>query len=503
MSTATPDHTPSPTSAETTSPQARAGAQDAPATPPTTSGTRPRSQRRSRARRSAFGSPRQLPSGRWQARYLDSDGTRRSAPRTFDTARAAEDWLATSRADLLRGNWHSPSVGAVPLETYAADYLAERVDLSDNTLSGYRRMLRLWLCADLTHPASKRRVNLGRLQLREITTASVREWHSAALAAARERAVARVEASDRHRRTRALHAAREWARENGYTVARTGRLPEAVLTAWREAGEPAAATLALPPTEPDRNAGHAQVAHAYAFLRSVLGTAHRDGLIPANPCTLKGASTIRSRERVPATPAEVAQIAEHMPERFAAAVPVAAYSGLRAGELFGLTRAHVDLSAGTVRVERALVEIRGESLRFGAPKTTSSLRTVHLPSPVTALLADHMAHHTAPGPDALIFGREDGSPLIAAQRTKMFREACAHVGRHDLRWHDLRHTGATLAAQAGASLRELQARIGHSTVNAAMRYQHATAERDRELADRLAAMIPATPEAPAVLRSVR
>lgn len=495
MSTATPDPTPAATSTEVT--------------PSTPQGSAPqparvrRAPRRSRARRAAFGSTRQLTSGRWQARYLDSDGTRRSAPRTFATAREAEDWLATSRADLLRGQWHSPSVGAVPLSTYAGDYLAERVDLSDNTLSGYRRMLRLWLCADLTHPASGRRVNLGRLQLREITAASVREWHSAALSTARERAVARTEASDRHRRTRALHAARVWARQHGYVVSRTGRLPEHVLTAWREAGEPAAATLAMPPTEPDRNAGHAQVAHAYALLRSILGTAHRDGLIPANPCTLRGASTIKSRERVPATPAEVAQIATHMPQRYAAAVPVAAYSGLRAGELFGLTRAHVNLSAGTLRVERALVEIRGESLRFGPPKTASSLRTVHLPSPVTALLAEHMAHHTAPGPDALIFAREDGRPLIAAERTRMFRDACAHIGRHDLRWHDLRHTGATLAAQAGASLRELQARLGHSTASAAMRYQHATAERDRELADRLAAMIPTDEQTPAVLRAVR
>ncbi|OAB87934.1 hypothetical protein AWH69_07905 [Janibacter melonis] len=491
MSTFTPRHTPS-TSTEATPSTAQ---DDAPKVR--------RAPRRSRARRASFGSTRQLASGRWQARYLDSDGTRRSAPRTFATARDAEDWLATSRADLLRGQWHSPSVGAVPLATYAGDYLAERVDLSDNTLSGYRRMLRLWLCADLIHPASGRRVNLGRLQLREITTASVREWHSAALATALARSVARTEASDRHRRSRALHAARVWAREHGHTVSTTGRLPEAVLSAWREAGEPAAATLALPPTEPERNEGHAQVAHAYSLLRSILGTAHRDGLIPANPCTLRGAGVIKSRERVPATPTEVARIAEHMPDRFAAAVIVAAYSGLRAGELFGLTRAHVDLSAGILRVERALVEIRGESLRFGPPKTASSLRTVHLPSPVTAVLAEHMAHHAAPGPDALIFAREDRRPVIAAERTKMFRDACSHVGRHDLRWHDLRHTGATIAAQNGASLRELQARLGHSTVSAAMRYQHATTERDRELADRMAAVIPTPQDAPTVLRSVR
>lgn len=169
---------------------------------------------------------------------------------------------------------------------------------------------------------------------------------------------------------------------------------------------------------------------------------------------------------------------------------MAAWSGLRAGELFALTRSHVNLEAGTVRVDRALVHVPRQPLRFGPPKTTSSLRTVHLPAPVVDLLARHMAAYTGPGPDALIFATEDGRPLHPGKRTSYFREACAHVGRHDLRWHDLRHTGATLAAQAGASLRELQARLGHSTVNAAMRYQHATAERDREVAARMAALIP-------------
>ena len=68
----------------------------------------------------------------------------------------------------------------------------------------------------------------------------------------------------------------------------------------------------------------------------------------------------------------------------------------------------------------------------------------------------------------------------------MFRRACTAEGLHRVHWHDLRHAGATIAAQAGASLRELQARLGHSTVAAAMTYQHASPERDRELAARMA-----------------
>ena len=64
----------------------------------------------------------------------------------------------------------------------------------------------------------------------------------------------------------------------------------------------------------------------------------------------------------------------------------------------------------------------------------------------------------------------------------MAREA---AGRPDLRVHDLRHTGATMAARAGATLAELQQRLGHSSVNAALRYQHAAQGRDREIAEAL------------------
>src|SRR5665811_83774 len=63
------------------------------------------------------------------------------------------------------------------------------------------------------------------------------------------------------------------------------------------------------------------------------------------------------------------------------------------------------------------------------------------------------------------------------------------AGREDLRWHDLRHTGAVLAAQTGATLAELMGRLGHSTPAAAMRYQHAARDRDTEIAKALSAMV--------------
>ena len=63
------------------------------------------------------------------------------------------------------------------------------------------------------------------------------------------------------------------------------------------------------------------------------------------------------------------------------------------------------------------------------------------------------------------------------------------AGRPDLRWHDLRHTGAVLAAQTGATLAELMGRLGHTTPGAALRYQHAAQGRDAEIARRLSALV--------------
>ena len=70
-----------------------------------------------------------------------------------------------------------------------------------------------------------------------------------------------------------------------------------------------------------------------------------------------------------------------------------------------------------------------------------------------------------------------------------FYKARAAAGRPDLRFHDLRHSGAVLAAATGASLAELMARLGHSTPQAAMRYQHAAQGRDQQIARALSAMV--------------
>ena len=86
------------------------------------------------------------------------------------------------------------------------------------------------------------------------------------------------------------------------------------------------------------------------------------------------------------------------------------------------------------------------------------------------------------GRDSLIFPADNGGHLQPSTLYRHWYRARAKAGRPDLRWHDLRHSGAVLAAATGASLAELMERLGHSTPQAAMRYQHAARGRGREIA---------------------
>jgi integrase len=229
-----------------------------------------------------------------------------------------------------------------------------------------------------------------------------------------------------------------------------------------------------------------QAVKAYCLLRAILGTAAKeDGVIRENPCRIKGYDTYHTPERPTATVAQVYALAKEMPARFSALVIVAAFSGLRWGELAALRRCDVDLQAGTVRVPRKLAALRG-GLEFGAPKSDAGLRTVALPAAAVAALRPHMLVHVAAELEALVFTGAKGKVLRTGNFRRAVRWAAAVkaagiVG--EFHFHDLRHTGNTLAAASGASTRELMHRMGHSSMRAALIYQHATSERDREIAE--------------------
>lgn len=190
------------------------------------------------------------------------------------------------------------------------------------------------------------------------------------------------------------------------------------------------------------------------------------------------------------SPAEVAQLAAAMPARLGLAVLLAAWVGLREGEVLGLQRrdfAHLDdPEHATVRIQRQWAS-KAKPPRYMPPKTARRFPLTIPASMVPAIVA-HLKDHVRPEADAPVFAARTGTPVPDTTFRTAWNKARAqiHPGLH---FHDLRHVGLTRYAQQGASLAELQARGGHSTVEAAMRYQHAEAERDRALTARLDSLI--------------
>lgn len=230
-------------------------------------------------------------------------------------------------------------------------------------------------------------------------------------------------------------------------------------------------------------------ARAYSLLKAILNTAVSDEAIPANPCRIKSASSApTAREIRPATLSELDVLVEALPENRRAIALLCSWCALRIGEALELRRKDLDVERAEVNVTRSVAWVRGHP-QVGTPKSAAGVRRVSIPPHVLPAVRDHLDRHVGPGGDALLFPARDGrSHLQPSVFHDAFRRARAVAGRDDLRVHDLRHTGATLAARTGATLAELQARLGHSTVAAALRYQHAAQGRDAEIAAALSAI---------------
>ena len=226
--------------------------------------------------------------------------------------------------------------------------------------------------------------------------------------------------------------------------------------------------------------GRTSIMQSYRLLRAVMNTAARDGAITRNPCQITGAGSDRAKERPIATPAQVAALIEAITPRYRAAVLLAAWCGLRRGEVLGLHPADVDLVVGTVTVRRNRVELLAPPAAFDAdPKTDAGKRTVTIPPHVLPVLAEHMI--TWAGPDRAFVGR-DGRPMRGDAIRQAFHRARRRAGMPGFRFHDLRHTGQTLAASTGATIKDLMRRLGHASPAASYRYLHAVDGRDAEIA---------------------
>lgn len=374
-----------------------------------------------------FGNVRKLPSDRFQARYTGPDGKTYSArtpegkPLTFDTQGDAEAWLSLRHSEILRGAWLPP-----------AEQAAEPI-----TLGEYAEA---WLAGrDLEQTTVDHYRQLlddhilpmfGDVAVTAVKPSVVREWHSQ-LARADEKLVKgeKVKLKDRP----------------------TAR------------------------------------AHAYGLLRTIMNTAVSDELIAANPCRVRGGGQVKRAVRIrPASLLELELLVKALPGRYRLMILLAAWCALRFGELAELRRADVDVKNGVVHVRRGVTRTKGRRI-VKDPKSQAGKRPVNIPPHLLPVVKIHLRDHVAMSRDALLFPAANDATGHLAPSTlyRVYYPAREAAGRPDLRFHDLRHTGAVLAAATGATLAELMARLGHSTAGAAMRYQHASQDRDKVIAEAL------------------
>lgn len=384
-----------------------------------------RGEGRKPQKRGSFGTAHKLPSGRYRAMYRGPDGRRYTAPKTFLTEKDARGWLSLRQAEIIRKAWVPPEADELPqpkltFETYSETWMAQR-DLKDRTREHYEKLLE-------AHIVPK----FGPLPIAAITADDVRAWH-----------------------------------------AKLGNKTPTLR------------------------------AHCYGLLRTIMGTALSDGKIKVNPCVIRGAGSARRVHKIrPASLDEIEVITQAMPEQYRAMVLLAAWCALRFGELTELRRRDIIIVEpteqelanakakgdevpepyGTVRIERAVVRTADEGFVVTTPKSDAGCRDVEIPPHLLPVIKNHLARFVSPGRGELLFPAAQGGHLAPASLYRHWYKARGAAGRDDLRWHDLRHSGAVLAAATGATLAELMARLGHSTPAAAMRYQHAARGRDRQIA---------------------
>lgn len=391
--------------------------------------------------RRKFGRIRQVkPSNRYQAAYT-YEGRLYKAERTFAAREDAEGWLTDRRREIDRELWSPPATAEqkktakqrkaaeVKFGDYAEKWLETRTvkgrPLRSRTRDQYEDLL-----AAHIYPTFKNKA------VRDITMESVDRWYAK-----------------------------------------------------------------LAPNAPTTRA------RAYGVFKTILETARRrDRLIEVNPCEVVGGGQVERKSKTrPATYAEIETIVAEMPEHLAPMVLLATWCAMRDGELIELRRNDIALydrvvrdedgneskvREGIVHIRRAAVRIRG-GWEIGLPKSEAGIRDVTIPPHIVPAVEAHLSSkHVGAHKDSLLFPPQrgdtdaDGKP-VRLQPSTLYRhyyKARTAAKRPDLRFHDLRHTGATLYAQSGATLAELMDRIGHSTPAAAMRYQHAAQGRDARLA---------------------
>jgi len=214
------------------------------------------------------------------------------------------------------------------------------------------------------------------------------------------------------------------------------------------------------------------VKYIHQIVRKALADAVRWGLLLRNPAAQVDPPRKSDQEMATWSAPEARRFIEVVADdRLRAMWILLCSTGMRRGEVLGLHWEDVDLDAGRIAVQRALVEVSGYDLRLSDPKSARGKRSVRLDRHTTAELARHrrrqleerMAHGLGSRTE-LVFTRPDGSQLQPQRVSRSFQSLARRAELPSIRLHDLRHTAATLALAAGIHPKVVSERLGDSTI---------------------------------------
>lgn len=226
----------------------------------------------------------------------------------------------------------------------------------------------------------------------------------------------------------------------------------------------------------------------FVTLRAAFNFAVHRRMIPISPVHGIKAPKHRAKKIAPLTREQARRFLKAAKgDRLYALYALALVCGLRQGELFGLKWCDVDFRAGTLKVRRQVVEQGGGAATLVEHTKSGRDRSIKLPAHVVTILREHHKRRLATGDIAneLIFTAPQGGVLIKSNfLRKSFQPLLAKANCPRVRFHDLRHTAATLAFEQGQHPKQVQEMLGHASVNLTLdTYSASVPSMQEKLAD--------------------
>jgi integrase len=243
----------------------------------------------------------------------------------------------------------------------------------------------------------------------------------------------------------------------------------------------------------DNGFSPATVQKIHVILHKALSQAVSWSLVPRNAGEAVRAPRPAPKELQPLSPDEARRLLETAGgDRLEILYVLAIHTGMRQGELLGLKWENVDLAANAIRVRHTLLRTKGRVI-LGEPKTKKSRRTVHLTGAASRALEEHLERqlkimeHLGDlyRDQGLVFTTEVGTPINPSNlRKRSFAPLLRKAGLPRLRFHDLRHTCATLLLSKNIHPKYVQELLGHATVSITLdTYSHVLPGMGNQVAD--------------------